>query len=340
MKFRDFMQDKISVLLLNFCCALLLFMYLSFIGVGRGELILISISWVVILSSWILCTYQIKKRQLEKIQRMIDELDKKYLICEMIDKPSSYIEQEYFMIMRKALKCMTEHVSQTKREMLEYRHFIEQWVHEIKRPVTTTTLICTNHKNEYTRKIRFQMEEMERHIERVLYYARLGYVEKDYIITEVLLSEVVEEVLVKNKLLFIQNNIKVEMENLEMLIYCDKKWLVFIVNQIIINCVQYKKELPTILFSAIKKDKYIKFSIWDNGIGIKESELSRVFELGFTGDNGRRTNNSTGIGLYLCYELCKKLGIGIEVSSSVKEYTQITLIFPINRAIELQERNL
>lgn len=338
MRFHDFIKDKISVILLNLCCGIPLFVFLHLTGTGQGELILILLAWIMILCSWLYLTYKKQKRKLMELYRIIDTLDKKYLFIEMVGKPTSRIESEYYGIIRLALKSMTEHVSQTQREISEYRNFIEQWVHEIKRPVTAAELICENHKNEYTRKIRFQMEEIERHIERVLYYARLGHVEKDYIISEITLKNIVEDVLARNKLLFIQYDIQVNMQNLEYSVYSDKKWIVFILNQILINSIQYKRESLEVAFCGVKEDNSIKLVVKDNGIGIKESEIARIFQLGFTGSNGRTMKNSTGIGLYLCHELCKNMAIDISVFSRINEYTEITLTFPVNTTVKIKKQ--
>ena len=102
-------------------------------------------------------------------------------------------------------------------------------------------------------------------------------------------------------------------------------------NQIIQNSVKYKKQEGTTeieLYAKQGKDNVI-LHIKDNGIGIKRSEISRIFEKGFTGTNGRLQNKkSTGIGLYLCKKLCDKLGIAIEVESDENKGTEIKLVFP------------
>lgn len=71
----------------------------------------------------------------------------------------------------------------------------------------------------------------------------------------------------------------------------------------------------------------------DNGIGIPSFDLPRIFEKGFTGQNGRIVQQSTGIGLYLCKRLCEKLGIGITADSSERG-TAISLSFYINCLIQ------
>ena len=83
------------------------------------------------------------------------------------------------------------------------------------------------------------------------------------------------------------------------------------------------------VLSAKKGKENVILYVKDNGIGIKESEIGRVFEKGFTGTNGRTINKkSTGIGLYLSKKLCNKLGIGIEIDSKINEGTEVKLIFP------------
>ena len=121
----------------------------------------------------------------------------------------------------------------------------------------------------------------------------------------------------------------VTVENVEYSIYSDDKWLRFILDQLISNAVKYRVEHPVLHFFAVKKTDSIILSVSDNGIGIPQGDLPRIFEKGFTGQNGRTIHSSTGIGLYLCRRLCDKLGIGISASSE-GEGTTISLFFHIN----------
>ena len=109
-------------------------------------------------------------------------------------------------------------------------------------------------------------------------------------------------------------------------------------NQIIQNSIKYrKKENSVIEIYANQGKENVILYIKDNGIGIKQGEITRVFEKGFTGTNGRLSNKkSTGIGLYLCKKLCNKLGIGIELNSVQNEGTEVKLVFPQNSYIELK----
>ena len=133
----------------------------------------------------------------------------------------------------------------------------------------------------------------------------------------------------KNKVSLIQEKFKLNLHDLDMLVKTDSKWIVFILNQIIQNTIKYKEKEPHLEIYSKKGEEQTTLYIKDNGIGIKENEINRVFEKGFTGTNGRISDKkSTGIGLYLCKKLCDKLRIGIEIKSKKGEGTGIKLIFP------------
>ena len=162
-----------------------------------------------------------------------------------------------------------------------------------------------------------------------MYYARSEHTEKDYSVREIRLSDVVHGAIADNKYLLRQNNVAVTVENMEYSIYSDDKWLRFILDQLISNAVKYCTDQPVLRFFAVKENESIILSVADSGIGIPQGDLPRIFEKGFTGQNGRKIKSSTGIGLYLCRRLCDKLGIGISASSDGKG-TDISLSFHIN----------
>ncbi len=132
----------------------------------------------------------------------------------------------------------------------------------------------------------------------------------------------------------LNNNIKINLDNIDQEVYSDSKWLEFILNQIIINSIKYmKKENRELKIYCDKNEENISLSICDNGIGMSEKDLAKAFEKGYTGDNGRKFIKSTGIGLYLCNKLCIKLGLRIKLDSKEGIGTKVSIIFPINRMI-------
>lgn len=329
MNLSSYLSDKRAVLLICFAGSLFFCVLLVLFGLEIGEIILLGICFIFMLVGLFLWDYFGQREHLRYLRAVMDSLDQKYLFAEIADAPTSELEKVYFALMKTALKAMTDEVSQCNRLNREYREFIEQWIHEMKIPITGIQLLCENNKSSSTRKILTQTEMISQSIERVLFYARLGSVEKDYLITEVSLKECVLEVLAQNKQFLIQNNVCVQTEALSGIVYSDQKWLQFILNQIIINSVKYRGDQPPIIeVTSQEQENYVTLSITDNGIGIKESELTRVFDKGFVGSNGRAGKNSTGIGLYLCNQFCARLGISIEINSRTGEYTTVLLHFP------------
>ena len=233
---------------------------------------------------------------------------------------------------------MLENVTDVKNTQKEYKEYIESWVHEIKIPITSAKLLCENNKSDITNKIDEDIEEVNNYVEQALFYARSNTVEKDYYIRKVVLKEIVNESIKKNKSSLIQEKISIDIHDLEIEVNTDNKWIVFILNQIIQNSIKYrKKENSVIEIYANQGKENVILYIKDNGIGIKQGEITRVFEKGFTGTNGRLSNKkSTGIGLYLCKKLCNKLGIGIELNSVQNEGTEVKLVFPKDSYIELK----
>lgn len=150
-------------------------------------------------------------------------------------------------------------------------------------------MIVENNKNEVTKSIDEELDKVENYIEQALYYARSNTVEKDYYVKKVNLKDMVNESIKKNKNVLIHEKISVNIHDLDLEVNTDNKWIIFILNQIIQNSIKYKKQdknLEIEIYAKQGKENVILY-IKDNGIGIKKGEITRVFEKGFTGTNGR-----------------------------------------------------
>lgn len=269
------------------------------------------------------------KKYLCKVNELLGELDKKYLLCELLEKGECQEEKMLKDIFYEMEVSMNERVSGCMRNLHEYKEYVETWVHEIKLPMAAMKMLLANHTEE-DYGIEDEIYRMEGYVEQALFYARSNDVEKDYFINKVDLKQVVQEVILKNKKMLRSKNAKIHMHQMEVEVNSDSKWLAFMVGQVIDNSIKYgkKDELAIEIYSE-KRENAILLHICDNGEGIKESELSRVFQKGFTGSNGRKKANSTGIGLYLCKKLCKRLEHGITIASKEGEGTRVTFIFPM-----------
>lgn len=329
MSSKQYLKNQLHVILLNILGVLALALFLIAIGTSIHAISLIALVWIVVVFCYLTILYFSRKRHLNKLLAIIDQLEEKYLLPEVMDMPERAEEQVFYQILKMTEKSMLEKIGEIYRERQEYKEYIEQWVHEIKTPITAMKLMCENHRSEFTRELLVEIENVHRFTEQALYYARSEHTEKDYSIKETLLSDVIHNAIADNKYLLRKHHVVVEAEDTGESACIDDKWVRFILNQIISNAVKYRSHQPILRFSTAQENNHIILSVEDNGIGIPKSDLSRIFEKGFTGQNGRAVHSSTGIGLYLCKRLCDKLDIGLTVSSSDKG-TTVSLIFSVN----------
>jgi signal transduction histidine kinase len=240
----------------------------------------------------------------------------------------------YYQLLKMAVKSMLEQIGEVKRERTEYKEYVEQWVHEVKTPITAMKLLCENHRSEWTKDLLVELEKTNCFTEQALYYARSEHTEKDYSVREMRLFDVVHQAIAENKYLLLQNSVSIELQETDDTVYSDEKWICFILNQLIVNAVKYRTAQPILKFYTERQNNQVVLYVQDNGIGIDAGDLPRIFEKGFTGKNGRETGqNATGIGLYLCKRLCDKLDIGISAVSA-SGGTTIRLSFLMNDFIQ------
>jgi signal transduction histidine kinase len=347
--------------------------YLLATGNPLGNVELILGAWVGILVAVFIIEYLNRSRYFRHIFTMLDELEEQYLLSEMIPISDRREDKLYREILHRSNQAVIEKIAGIQQERKDYQEFVESWIHEVKAPMTDIRLMCSNlgdrnvicenetvshivnddengrqvnivDKNnsvnikEIYRKLLAKLSQVENYVDMALYYARSDSVYQDYLIAPVPLQETVTEILQQNKQYFMDHQVAADFhfpsEPDPLIVPCDRKWLGFILNQIFLNAVKYRKDSGvTINISAGVLPQGIDLHIEDKGIGIPAHELPRIFVKGFTGSNGRTNQalgatKSTGIGLYLCQKLCAKMGITITATSNVGEYTRITLHFP------------
>ena len=338
MDFKLFFKEKVITILLLLFGIITIEIFLMAYNVGMFMKIYIPLIIMGLYMISIIIEYFKRKKFYDNLLNMLEELDEKYLITEIIKTPNFLEGQILKNSLEQIDKSMLENVNKYKYMTEDYKEYIELWIHEIKIPIATSKMVIENNKNAITKSIDEELDKVENYIEQALFYARSNTVEKDYYIRKVVLKEIVNESIKKNKSSLIQEKISIDIHDLEIEVNTDNKWIVFILNQIIQNSIKYrKKENSVIEIYANQGKENVILYIKDNGIGIKQGEITRVFEKGFTGTNGRLSNKkSTGIGLYLCKKLCNKLGIGIELNSVQNEGTEVKLVFPKDSYIELK----
>lgn len=329
MRFKEFIKDKIATITLLFFANLTIEILMLIYPAPIFVKIYIPICFFLLYFLGIFIEYYKKKEFYNYLLKTIDGLKEKYLISEIINTPEFSEGIILKEVLQDAGKSMIENVNKYKFMQEDYKEYIELWIHEIKIPISTSKMIVENNKNAVTKSIDEELDKLENYVEQVLYYARSSHSEKDYFIKSTYLQDIVNESVKKNRIRLIQEKFTIDLHDLDVDVKTDSKWIIFILNQIIQNSIKYRGLTPKLEIYSKKGQEQVTLCIKDNGIGIRESEIDRVFEKGFTGTNGRIVNKkSTGIGLYLCKKLCNKLRIGLKIESKKDIGTELKLVFP------------
>ena len=331
MKLIEYIKEKFVFMVINIVMTLSGVVILKALKVDTYAIVFISILNLIGVFSCYIYDYFNRKKYYDNLFKNLDGLDKKYFIAEILESGDFIESNIIYSVLEECTKSMKDEVVDLKRNINDYKEYIETWVHEIKTPIASARLILENDEGYINKSVLEEIEKVEGFIEQVLFYARSSTVERDYIIKKIPLKNSINSVIRKNANILIEKRVKIQLEDIEKKVYCDSKWIEFILQQIISNSVKYMdKDEKYIKIRCLEKDKNIILKILDNGIGISEKSIEKVFEKGYTGENGRKYNNSTGMGLYLCKKLCLKLGLGISIKSKLAVGTEVTIVFPIN----------
>lgn len=265
----------------------------------------------------------LRRRYLNKIAvlpvSMDDSLQKDAKTDEYF-KTEAYIQELYRLYQH---EVQTLYAIQTR----QYK-FMNQWIHQMKTPIAVMDLLLQ--EEEVDRKsMQEELERMKRGLEMVLMNARLENFQDDMHIETVNLKQMVTSTINENKRLFITNRIFPDIDVADdVVVMSDAKWLQFMISQFITNAVKYTFEQnKKIRIEVLENEHFVELNVIDEGIGIPKSDLTRVTKAFFTGENGRKTGESTGMGLYIAKEICSKLGHQLTISSEVGKGTTVQVLF-------------
>lgn len=270
MDFKLFFKEKAIAILLLLFGIITIEIFLMAYNVGMFIKIYIPLIIMGLYMISIIIEYFKRKKFYDNLLKILEELDEKYLITEIIKTPNFLEGQILKNSLEQIDKSMLENVNKYKYMTEDYKEYIELWIHEIKIPIATSKMVIENNKNAITKSIDEELDKVENYIEQALFYARSNTVEKDYYIRKVVLKEIVNESIKKNKSSLIQEKISIDIHDLEIEVNTDNKWIVFILNQIIQNSIKYrKKENSVIEIYANQGKENVILYIKDNGIGIE-----------------------------------------------------------------------
>ncbi|MRN53965.1 sensor histidine kinase [Paenibacillus monticola] len=245
------------------------------------------------------------------------------------DYDSLSLEGEFAKAHINELKKQHIHeMNRTQDRQNEHYDFIVSWFHEIKTPIAVIRLLQQTEMDAGS--LREEITRIENYVDQALYYAKLDSFNQDYDIQNCDIIQISKEIVKAHSKTFFSKKIRIDMQAEPMEVQSDPKWLQFIVNQLLTNSLKYTEHGGEITISAFETPQDKQLLIRDSGIGISQKDLPRIYNRGFTGENGRTYTKSTGMGLYLAQQLSNKLGHYISCTSVVGEFTQFIIHFPLD----------
>lgn len=219
--------------------------------------------------------------------------------------------------------------AQTRQDIhiQDYETYIEEWVHEIKRPLSLITLVLDNREDEMSPLVQQRMSharnEMQSDVEKILYFSRLRTVQRDYVFELIDLHEICLEAADEHQSILEEAKVQIALEGESKIVFSDRKSLLFIFSQVLHNAAKYTESIEAMVRFRVEEKEHIYLYIEDNGCGVSQSDLPFIFDKGFTGGKAK----ATGMGLYLSKRLAEDLNIELAAIPSPNGL-RLSLKFP------------
>jgi len=275
---------------------------------------------------WRLNQAYLKIRQAMAEGREIDWLFRELSATDGNSAPGISVMQELLEYKNKLIRQKEADYQQLMNDLKDY---LTQMVHDLKVNLSVCEMVVNRLENQadITNKLLFQIEQMKFRVNQALSITRANHYQTDILSENVDIEQVVKEAVSDNAEFFIAKNISIQSNLKPYHFVSDKKWIHYIITQILNNSSKYTEKNGEITISSHEDEWGYHLHLKDNGIGIPKEELSRIFDKGFTGSNGRKSTKSTGMGLYYAKMMADTLGIGLKALSEPGIYTEFILSF-------------
>ena len=301
-------------------------------------LYLFDVPFVVTIYSTLICVFialvisVIDFSRYRKRHQMLVHMEKEIMdAVDHLPRPRDQIEEDYQEIIRTSFHDKMDQVYLRDKQYHDMIEYYTLWAHQIKTPIAAMGLLLQRREDEQDnartwteekKELQGELFKIEQYVEMVLCYLRLDGNSSDYVLRSYDLDSILRQAVRKYASQFIRHKCRLIYEPVHCNVLTDEKWLLFIIEQVISNGLKYTREGGQVeIFLESPKTLVIR----DNGIGIAEEDLPRIFERGYTGYNGRADKKSTGIGLYLCRRIAENLGHKITAASEVGKGTAIRI---------------
>lgn len=231
------------------------------------------------------------------------------------------------------LERITKEKRQLEEETLQRQKDLEDyfllWMHQMKTPITAASLLLESDSmscDSNAIRIKSRLMEINGYANMAMSYLKLMQNSNDMDLTRVKLKPLVTEILKRYSLLFVENDDRIEIDiPRSAYVLSDARSLSVLVEQLISNAVKYTRGGKILICYDLGKKA---LRVEDTGAGIPAQDLPKIFDRGYSGFNGRATDKSSGLGLFLVDTIARKLSLKIAVESKVGEGSCFTVLFP------------
>ncbi|AWB44771.1 sensor histidine kinase [Paenibacillus sp. CAA11] len=359
-----FVKDRLGYLLLSVILSglgvglLLLERLRTSTGIEKGTMIYYGILCILIIIAWFSMDYIRHRRYLGQLELAVRDKESLPTVIGL-SAPVSHEQHLVVQLMKQQHAIYLSELGRYRREQELHNHFVLQWVHHMKTPVSVIdllaqegeqeSLLTEQEQKELFRNLQEETDRLNHGLELMLHTARLGKFEMDLRPSTIALHDLIRKTVNTYKHLCIRHSIFPEIQG-QMWVQSDVKWLTVVLHQLISNSIKYSKSKPGVkqlqfrLFAAVA-DGTKSLEVVDNGIGIAAHDLPRIFDAFFTGEDRHESGESTGMGLYLAKQACSRLGHGLTAESERGAWTKMTVLFhgqtfPENGRREESDRNV
>lgn len=319
----SYFRERLKWLISYGICILIMCIIMISNDIALSELtygVAITIFFLLVIMGCDLVVYIRKQVRLQKMDAYLEN------IMEYPEEPKSAEEESYQRFFYQLVNEKVKIQNEATAKMTDLREYYTMWVHQIKTPIAALRLLLQEKADEVDNaEEQDELFRIEQYVEMALQYMRLDSESTDFVIKQLDLDAVVKEAVHKYARLFVRKKIRLQYDKVDAQVISDEKWLVFVIEQILSNAIKYAPGGTVSIYMRGEETLVIE----DNGIGIRAEDLPRVMEKGYTGYNGHIHKRSTGIGLYLCYRIMKKMNHEIRIESEEGKGTRVVLSFPI-----------
>lgn len=247
----------------------------------------------------------------------------------LLHSPKSWEERRYQKLMLEFYRRYLAKLSSVEDERKQNKLMIYRWVHQLKTPLSVIRLIAQ--KNGYQadyKKISQSAGQIQYDLDQVLNMYKLDAIKNDFHSEKVNLHSMCKDCINELKSSFITKGIfpKLEIAD-DLVVYSDSKWLRVVLYQLLTNAIKYSDEGKKITVRADRSEECTSLSIQDEGCGIDPRDFNRIFDLFFTGQNGRLRGESSGLGLYMVKQILNYMEHTIAVQSELGKGSIFTIYF-------------